>query len=109
MESKTNNGVLGVVLLGVGAGIAAAGAVLLTPICASWSRKQLTAAYSKGKDGLLAGFELATTKLTEVASRAEHPLGRAAAAAKQTTGIAAGAIESAAHYVREQVSEAKVN
>lgn len=103
MDKKSNNGAIGVALVGVGAGLAAAGVALLAPICVSWSRKQLASAFERGKEGMRSGFETVSDKLTDVASRAQHPLGEAAKAAKQGTAIAAGAIESAAHYVKERV------
>jgi hypothetical protein len=103
MEKKLNNGVVGVVLVGVGAGLAAAGLALLTPVCVAWSRKQVMNALERGKEGVRSGFESAAEKLSDVANRAQHPLGEAAKAAKQGTAIAAGAIETAAHYVRERV------
>jgi len=49
------------------------------------------------------GFGTAADALGEIASKAQSPLGDAAKAAKQTTAIAAGAIESAAHYIKERV------
>lgn len=103
MDKKTSNGVLGLTLVGAGVGLAAAGVALLTPICVSWSRKQVLNAFERGKEGVRAGFETVSDKLTDVASKAQHPLGEAARAAKQGTAIAAGAIETAAHYVKERV------
>jgi hypothetical protein len=103
MDKKTNNGVIGLALLGAGAGLAAAGVALLTPVCVSWSRKQFSNVFERGKETVRSGFESVSDKLTDVASRAQHPLGEAAKAAKQGTAIAAGAIESAAHYVKERV------
>jgi hypothetical protein len=103
MENRLSNGAVGVILVGVGAGLAAAGLALLAPIGASWSRKQVLNAFERGKEGVRSGFESAAEKLSDVANRAQHPLGEAAKAAKQGTAIAAGAIESAAHYVREHV------
>jgi hypothetical protein len=103
MDKKTNAGIAGLILVGVGAGLAAAGVALLVPVCASWSRKRLTNAFERGKESVRSGFESAAGKLSDVASRAQYPLGEAAKAAKQGTAIAAGAIESAAHYVKERV------
>jgi len=103
MEKHSRNGVLGLVLVGLGAGVAAAGVALVVPVCTSWSRSKLRDVYQRGKEGMASGFETAAGALGEMASRAQQPLGEAAKAAKQTTAIAAGAIESAAHYVRERV------
>lgn len=103
MDKKETNGVVGLALVGAGVGLAAAGVALLTPVCVSWTRKQFQNAFERGRDGVLSSFETVTDKLTEVANRAQTPLGEAAKAAKQGTAIAAGAIESAAHYVKERV------
>lgn len=104
MDKQSNNhGVAGVILIGVGTGLVAAGAALLVPVCASWSRKRFTNVLEAGKKGVRTGFESVSDKLNDVASRAQHPLGEAAKAAKQGTAIAAGAIESAAHYVKERI------
>ena len=103
MDKQTKNGILGVVFLGLGVGLAVTGVTLALPVCASWSRSKLNDAYNKGKAGLLAGIESATDTLNEVANKAQQPLGEAAKAARYTTAVAAGAIESAAHYVKERV------
>jgi len=103
VENQSKNGVAGVVLIGLGAGLTAAGMALLVPVCASWSRSKLRGAYQRGKEGVLSTFETAADALGDVATKAQHPLGDAAKAAKQTTAIAAGAIESAAHYIKERV------
>jgi hypothetical protein len=103
MDKEPRNGVTGLILIGLGAGITAAGLALVVPVCTSWSRSKLRDAYQKGKESVLASFENAADALSEVASKAQHPLGDAAKAAKQTTAIAAGAIETAAHYIKERV------
>ncbi|MBV8830011.1 MAG: hypothetical protein JO108_12365 [Acidobacteriaceae bacterium] len=103
MQKQNNNGLYGLILLGLGAGIAAAGFVLLVPVCASWSRSRAIEMFNKSKEGVLSGIENAADRLSDVATRAQQPLGEAAKAAKHTTAIAAGAIETAAHYIRERV------
>jgi hypothetical protein len=103
VDKQSRNGVFGLILIGLGTGFAAAGFALIVPVCTTWSRSKLTEAYRKGKGGVLSGFETATEALNEMASKAQQPLGEAAKAAKQTTAIAAGAIESAAHYIKERV------
>jgi hypothetical protein len=103
MDKSTKNGVLGVILLGVGVGLAVAGVTLAVPVCVAWSSSKLGEAYRKGKEGVLSGIESAADTLGEVASRAQQPLSEAAKMARQTTAIAAGAVESAAHYVKERV------
>jgi hypothetical protein len=103
VDKQTKNGVLGIVFLGLGVGLAVAGITLAVPVCASWSRSKLSEAYRKGKEGVLSGLESAADTLGDVAAKAQQPLSEAAKAARQTTAIAAGAIESAAHYVKERV------
>jgi hypothetical protein len=104
VNKKSNNGVIGLALIGVGAAIVATGFTLVTPVCFFWSRNRLQDAYQRGKKGVISGFESAAETLGDVASKAQTPLGEAAKAARHTTAIAAGAVESAAHYVREHVS-----
>jgi hypothetical protein len=104
VNKKSNNGVIGLALIGVGVAIVATGFTLVTPVCFSWSRNRLQDAYKRGKKGVISGFESAAETLGDVASKAQTPLGEAAKAARHTTAITAGAVESAAHYVREHVS-----
>ena len=103
MQTESRNGVVGLILLGVGAGIAAAGCALLAPVCLGWSQRKFRQAVDKGKQGMLSGLETAAATLKDVADKAQGPLSEAAKAARQTTAIAAGAVETAAHYVRERV------
>lgn len=107
METKSNNGVIGLVLIGLGTGMVAAGVALAAPVCLAWSSDKLQKAYRKGKEGMISGFETAADAFNEVASKAQSPLGEAARAARQTTAIAAGAVESAAHFVREQIAKSE--
>jgi hypothetical protein len=104
METRSKNGIIGLGLIGMGGVLTAVGLVLLVPVCAFWSRTKLSQAYRKGKEGVISGFESAAGALGEAASKAQHPLGEMAKAARETTAIAAGAVESAAHYIRERVS-----
>ena len=103
MDKQSRNGVSGLILIGLGAGLTAAGLALVVPVCATWSRSKLGEAYRKGREGVASKLGSAADAFNEVASRAQQPLGEAAKAAKQTTAIAAGAIESAAHYIKERV------
>lgn len=103
MDKQSRNGVFGLALIGFGAGLTAAGLALVVPVCATWSRSKVREAYRKGKDRMMSGFETATDALGEMANKAQQPLGDAAKAAKQTAAIAAGAVESAAHYIKERV------
>jgi hypothetical protein len=104
MRTKSDNGVIGLALIGLGAALVTAGIVLVVPVCASWSQTKLQKAYRRGKEGLISGFESAADTFNDVASKAQTPLSEAAKAARHTTAIAAGALETAAHYVRERVS-----
>lgn len=104
-EANVKNGVVGLAMLGVGVGLAAVGVCLVVPVCVAWSREKLQELYEKGREGMISGIESAAETLGEVATKAEKPLSEAAKAAKQTTAIAAGAIESAAHYVKERVAQ----
>jgi hypothetical protein len=104
VNTKSKSGIIGLALIGVGSVIAVAGFTLVAPVCISWSREKLQEAYRKSKEGMISGFETAAETLGDVASNAQTPLGGAAKAARQATAIAAGAVESAAHYIREHVS-----
>lgn len=103
MENQSRNGVTGLILIGLGAGLTAAGLALIVPVCATWSRSKLRDGYQKGKESVVSTFGTAADALGDLASKAQTPFGDAAKAAKQTTAIAAGAIESAAHYIKERV------
>jgi anionic cell wall polymer biosynthesis LytR-Cps2A-Psr (LCP) family protein len=50
------------------------------------------------------GFENAIDTLGEVANKVQQPMSDAAKAAKYSTAVAAGAGESAAHYVKERLN-----
>ena len=103
MDKRTKNGLVGLGMLALGTGLAAAGVVLVAPVCVAYSKQKLKGAYEKGKAGLLNGIESAAGALQVAADKADGPLSDAARAAKQGTAIAAGAIETAAHYIKERV------
>jgi hypothetical protein len=103
MERPSKNAVVGFSMLAAGAGLLAAGAVVLAPVCFSWSRNIARNAYEKGRQSVLAGIDGATARLKDVAEKTQGPLSDAAKAARQTTAIAAGAVETAAHYIKERV------
>jgi hypothetical protein len=104
MSTNSKNGLIGLGLIGIGAGLTAVGVALVVPVCVSWSRTRLQTAFQKGKEGVISGIEIAAGAAGELAVKAQHPLSEAAKAARGTTAIAAGAVESAAHYIRERVS-----
>ena len=101
--ARQNNGVVGLVLVGLGLGVTVAGVALVVPVCAAWSRTKWQHAFDKGKKSLASGFDAAFEKVNEMASKAQEPLNGAAKAARHGTAVAAGAIESAAHYIKEHV------
>jgi hypothetical protein len=52
---------------------------------------------------MISGFENAIDTLGDMANKVQQPMGDAAKAAKYSTAVAAGAVESAAHYVKERL------
>jgi hypothetical protein len=107
MDRDARNGVLGLALVGLGAGLAAAGMTLLIPVLTSWGRARVADIYSKGRESAIRSLEKAAETLGHITAKAQQPLSDAARAAKHTTAVAAGAIESAAHYIRERVEVEK--
>ena len=103
MKRETRNSVIGLTLMGLGAGLAAAGMALVLPACTAWSRARVADIYRKGRESVLSSLESAAEAFGQVTAKAQPPLEEAARAARQTTAIAAGAIESAAHYIKERV------
>jgi hypothetical protein len=104
VDRQTRNGVFGLVLIGLGTAVAATGVALVVPVCANWSRSKVRKAYEKGRKSVASGFENAIDTLGEVANKIQQPMGEAAKAAKYSTAVAAGAVESAAHYVKERLN-----
>jgi hypothetical protein len=100
MQKQSRNGIVGLGFIGVGIGLSVIGFFLVAPVCVSWSRSKLERVYRKGREGL----ESAADAVSEMANRAQRPLGEAVKAARLSTAVAAGAVETAAHYVRERVS-----
>jgi hypothetical protein len=100
MRTKSNNGVIGAILIGAGVGLTAAGLVLIIPACMNWSAGLMEQAVRRGREG----FDHATSTLGDFAGRAQTRFGEAAKAAKSTTSKAAGAVESTARHVREYTS-----
>jgi hypothetical protein len=87
----------------LGSAAAATGVVLLTPVCTNWSRSKIRKAYERGRKNVVSGLENAIDTLGEMANKVQQPMGDAAKAAKYSTAVAAGAVESAAHYVKERL------
>jgi len=44
VDKQSQNGVTGLILIGLGAGLTAAGMALVVPVCATWSRSKLRGA-----------------------------------------------------------------
>lgn len=103
MAKPSKNAAIGFGLVALGAGLSVAGLAVLAPVCYAWSRALAETAYRKGRSNVLVGIDEAASKLKQVADAAQGPLSEAAKAARQTTALAAGAVEAAAHYVREKV------
>lgn len=103
MKDEKDRLALGAVLVGLGTGIAAFGAVLVVPALMSRASSTFAGVSDKLKDSVRSGLHSASDVFNEVASRSQVPIGEAAKAMKHTTAVAAGAIESAARHIREQV------
>lgn len=100
MKTRSNQGILGALFIGLGCGLAAVGVALVVPAVANWS-------LSTGDRVLRRSRELvgnAADTFAEVAGSASHHFDSAAKAAKAHTAKAAGAVETAARQVREYAS-----
>jgi hypothetical protein len=100
VKTKSNNGMIGAILIGAGVGLTAAGLVLVIPACMNWSAGLVEQAIRKGREGV----ENAAASLGEFTGRAQSRFGEAAKVAKATTAKAAGAVESTARHIREYSS-----
>src|SRR5579875_1757849 len=100
MSTKSNNGVIGAILIGAGVGLAAAGLVLVVPACLNWSAGLMDQAVRRAREGV----GNAASSLGEFAGHAQARFGEAAKTAKATPAKAAGAVETAARHVREYTS-----
>ncbi|MBV8550749.1 MAG: hypothetical protein JOY54_05570 [Acidobacteriaceae bacterium] len=100
MQRSSNHGVLGAVLIGLGCGLTAAGLVLVIPACAKWSLGMMEEAIRRGRESV----EEAAATFGQFAGRTQHRFEEAAKTARSATYKAAGAVESAAHKVREYTS-----
>ncbi|HEX7359789.1 MAG TPA: hypothetical protein VF283_04795 [Bryobacteraceae bacterium] len=104
MERISNSGLVGAGLIGLGLGITAVGVTLILPAFTDWSMNTLERAVQKGRDNLAASTETMANFAGQIASRAQQTFSDATKTAKQTTAKAAGAVEGAAHRVREYTS-----
>ncbi len=100
METQSNSGVLGAVLIGVGCGLTAAGLVLIVPACMNWSVGLIGQAVQRGRDTV----GTAAASLGEFAGRTQSRFDDAARTARATTAKAAEAVEHAARRVKEHAS-----
>ncbi len=100
MKIRSNNGVVGAILIGAGVGLTAAGLVLVIPACMNWSAGLMEQAFRRGREGV----ETAAASLGEFTGRAQNRFGEAAKAAKAGTAKAAGAVETTARHLREYSS-----
>jgi hypothetical protein len=97
MAREARSGVLGVVLIGVGCGLATAGVMLLVPVITDWWMCGAERAIKRGRKHV----ESAASALGDVAGRAQQRFGEAAKTARGATSKAAGVVETAARHVRE--------
>lgn len=100
MKTKSNDGVIGAVLIGAGVGLTAAGLVLVIPACMNWSAGLVEQAVRKGRESVGSVAE----SIGDFAGHAQSRFGDAAKTARATTARAAGVLETAARQVRESVS-----
>jgi hypothetical protein len=100
MRTKSNNALIGAILIGAGVGCTVAGLVLVIPACMNWSAGIVEQVLRRGRERL----DHATTTLGDFAGRAQTRFGEAAKAARATTAKAAGAVETGARHVREYTS-----
>lgn len=100
MNRKSNNGLIGAILIGTGVGLTAAGLVLVIPACMNWSAGLMEQAIRRGRESV----GNAAASLGEFAGHAQARFGDAAKTAKSTTSKAAGMVENAARHVREYTS-----
>jgi len=100
MRNKSNAGVLGAALIGVGFGLTALGVALVVPAWTDWSFGLLDRAIRRSRDSVGA----AADTLGDLAGRAQYQFSKAAESTKATTAKAAGAVENAARTVREYAS-----
>jgi hypothetical protein len=100
MKTRSNQGLLGALFIGVGCGLAAVGVALVVPAMADWSLSTADRALRRSREA----FTGAAEALAEVAGTASHHFDTAAKAAKVGTAKAASAVETAARQVREYAS-----
>jgi hypothetical protein len=100
MRTKSNNGVIGAIMIGAGIGLASAGLMLIIPACMNWSAGLIDQAVRKGRESV----GNAAASIGDFAGHAQTRFGEAAKTARTTTSKAAGAVETAARQVREYTS-----
>jgi hypothetical protein len=99
-KSKSNQGLLGAVLIGLGCGLAVIGVAMVVPACATWSLGLADEAVRRGREAM----GTAADTLAEFAGSASQRFDTASKAAKAGTAKAASAVENAARQVREYAS-----
>jgi hypothetical protein len=104
MTDDTRKGLIGAALIGLGCGLAAAGAALVVPVCANWSLGLMESAVKRGKDTLSAGVESAASLAGQMSGVAQRKFGEASKTARTRTAKIAGVVENAARQVREHAA-----
>ena len=100
MQTKSNAGITGAALIGVGCGLTAAGLVLVIPACMNWSAGLVQQAIRQGRESV----GNAASSFGEFAGKTQARFDDAARSAKATTARAAEVVEHAARNVKEYTS-----
>lgn len=101
---RSNNGLIGAGLIGLGCGLAAVGIAMVIPACTNWSLGLMEQAVRRGREGISSGVENAAALAGQISGKAQKKFDEASKTARGTTARAAGAVENAARHVREYAS-----
>lgn len=104
MKSKSDNGLIGAALIGVGCALTAVGIAMVIPACTNWSLSLLEQAVRKSREGISSGVESAASLAGQMSGLAQRKFEDASKVARERTAKAASAVESAARHVREYAS-----
>lgn len=104
--NKTNNGIVGAALIGIGCGLTAIGIAMVIPACTNWTLGVMDEAIRRGKENLSSGVDTAASLAGQLAGKAQQRFAEATKTTKGATVKAAEAVESAARQVREFAAKA---